>query len=75
MRSVYIFDFKHADFRHLIGFNAVQKHVVEHLMLVQTFIGEREREPRSVNRQIEFLQKIRQRANVVFVSVRENQRG
>ena len=75
MRSVYEFDPEAADFGFVIGFDAMQQNVVEHFMLFEFAFGKRHRKARSINRQIEFLQKIRQRADVVFVSVRQYQRG
>ena len=53
----------------------MHQNVVEHLEFVKTLFRQRQREARSVNRQIVFFENVRQRTNVVLVAVREDNGG
>src|SRR5712692_7959491 len=50
----------------------MKQHVAEQLMLIEFAFRESGREMRSVNRNVELLEYIRQRAQVVFVTMCEN---
>ena len=50
----------------------MQEHVAEKSVLIQLTFRQTQSEVRRVNRHIDFLQDIRQRAQVIFMSVREN---
>ena len=68
------FDLKGPDLDHLPGLDAVQFHLVEHLVLFQAPLHERQRERRAIHRNVEFGQQKGQRADVVFMPVRQQQR-
>jgi hypothetical protein len=75
MRSVNKLDFKAADFDRVVRADAMKQNLVHHLVLFQFFFRQRKRKTRGVNRKIEFFQQKRQRADMVFVPVREDQSG
>jgi len=53
----------------------MQHHIAENAVLIQLALRQTERETRSVNRHVESLQDVRQRAQVIFVPMRKDDRG
>src|SRR5258708_36949619 len=54
--------------------DAMQHHITENAVLIELAFRQAQRETRSVNRNIEPLQNVRQRAEMIFVPVREDDR-
>src|SRR5258706_388228 len=52
--------------------DAMQHHIAQDAVLIKLALRQAQREPRSVNRNIEPLQNVRQCAKMIFVSVRKN---
>ncbi len=53
----------------------MQHHIAEHVVLVELVFRQPERKARRVNRHIEFFQDVRQRAQMIFVAVGEDDRS
>src|SRR5438270_10992743 len=53
----------------------MQQHVTQDSMLIKLALRQTKREVRRINRDIEFLQNVRQRAQMIFMTVREDDRG
>ena len=53
----------------------MQQHVAQDSMLLKLALRQRQREVRRVDRHIESLQNVRQRAQMIFVTVREHDGG
>ncbi len=60
---------------HVAWLDAMQHHIAENAVLIELALRQTQREPRSVNRNVESLQDVRQCAQVIFVPMREHDRG
>src|SRR5258707_15896459 len=72
MRHADKLDAEYANLNHVPRFNAMQKGVAEQVMFFKLALGESGREVRTVNRNVEFLQNVGQRAEVVLVAMSEH---
>ena len=66
---------KGTDGDYVARLDAMQHHIAEDAVLIKLAFRQAQREARSVNRNIEFFQDVRQRAEMIFVPVREDDRG
>src|SRR5256884_9124953 len=64
-----------ADGNDIARLDPMQQHVAENSVLIKLVFRQSQREVRSVNRHIKSFQYVRQRAQVILVAVRENNRG
>jgi hypothetical protein len=69
MRNAYEFNTKNSDLNDVARIDAMHQSVAYKVVLFQLALGEAGREMRTVDRDVEFLQDVRQRAQVVFVPV------
>ena len=74
MRDVDELNLEGPDLDHLPGLDPVQLDLVEHLVLFQAPLHQRQRERCAVDRNVDLRQQKRQRANVVLMPVRQQQR-
>ncbi len=74
MRCVNELDLEFADRDNVIRLDAMHQNVVEHIELAQTLFGQCQRKTRRIDRKIEFAKDVREGTDMVFVSVRENDR-
>ena len=72
MRGMDELDIKNANLCDVICPNPMQKHVIEHLVLVELFLDQSLSKSRGIDRQIELTQDIRQSSDMVLVSVRQD---
>ena len=66
---------KDADLDDIARFDAMQQHVAEQVVFFEFAFSQTGGEVRTVNRNVELLQDVRQRAEMIFVTVREDNRG
>src|SRR5438445_7808936 len=72
MRGANEFDRERSDSDDVARLDAVQQHIAQNSVLVELAFRETEREVRSINGNVELFQDVRQRAQMIFVSVRED---
>ncbi len=72
MRRADEFDSERTKGDHIARLDSVQQHVAKYSMLVQLAFRQAEGEVRCVNRNVDLLQHIRQRTEMIFVAMREN---
>src|SRR6266496_285067 len=72
MRCADELDCKRSEGDDVARFDAMQQHVTQDSMLVQLAFRQTVGEVRSVNRNVELFQDVRQRAKMIFVTVRKN---
>ena len=75
MRRVNEFDPEIPDLDNIVRLYPMDQYLAEHLVFFETFFGQGDRKTRGINRQIEFLEDVGQCPDVVFVAVREDDRG
>src|SRR5215213_10579125 len=75
MRDAYELDLEVANINYIARLDAVQQHIVEQIVFFQFAFSETGGEVGTVNRDVEPLQQVRQRTKMIFVPVRENDRG
>ena len=68
-------DLEIADRHDIVRLDTVEQHVVEHIKFAKPLFGQREREPRRIDRQIELAQDVGKRADVVLVAVGQDDGG
>src|SRR6187397_3076923 len=73
MRRVDEADFEVSDLDDVIRLNSMEQHVVEHSKLFEPLLRECERESRSVNRKVVFLENVGERSDVILVTVCQDQ--
>ena len=66
-------DLEISDLDDVIRLHPMEQHVVEHAKFFEPFLSERERESRSVNRKIVFLEDVRKSPDVILVTVGQDQ--
>src|SRR5437868_14149700 len=74
MRSVDKFDRKAADLDLIARRDAMQQHIVEHVVFAEPFFRQRQRKTRGINRQIEFTENVRECTYVVFMAMGKDNR-
>src|SRR5262245_15463377 len=72
MRNAYELDGKHADVDDVARLYAMQQYVAEQVVFFEFAFGQAGSEMGAVNRNVELLQQIRQRTQVVLVTVGED---
>jgi hypothetical protein len=75
VRHAYEFNFKDADLNDVARLDAMQQHVIEEFVFFEFAFREARSEMRAVDRDVELLQKVRQRTQMIFVTVREDDGG
>jgi lysozyme len=75
MRRTNEFDRERTDGDYITRLDAMQHDIAENAVLIELAFRQAEREARSINRNIELLQDVRQRTEMIFVSVGENDRS
>src|SRR6266404_6938969 len=75
MRGADEFDRERTDRDYVAWLDAMQQYIAENAVLVELAFRQPEREARSINRNIELLQNVWQRAQMIFVSMGEDYRG
>src|SRR6266496_6175787 len=75
MRRANELDRENADSDHVSRLDAMQQHVSQKVMLIKFAFRQTQREMRRVNRNVELFQDVRQRAQMIFMTVRENNGG
>lgn len=68
-------DRERTDGDYVTWLDAMQHYIAENTVLIELAFRQSEREARSVDRNIELLQDVRQRAEMIFVSMGEDDRG
>src|SRR6266568_4478407 len=74
MRRANEFNNEWTDSHHVARLNPMQQHVSQDAMLIKLALRQSQREVRRVDRHIESLQNVRQRAQMIFMTVREYHR-
>src|SRR5258708_3180197 len=72
MRRAYEFDREGTDRDYVARLDAMQHHITQDAVLIKLALRQAEREARSVNRNIEPLQNVRESAEMIFVPVRKD---
>ena len=75
MRRANEFDGERSKSHDVARLDAMQHHVAQDSMLIQLAFRQSQREARRVNGNVDPFQHVRQRANVILVPMRENNRG
>ena len=75
MRNAYELDLKGAKIDNVARLDAMQQYVAEQVVFFEFAFSQTGREMRTVNRDVESLQNVRQRAQMIFVPVCEDDRG
>src|SRR6266496_18940 len=72
MRRANELDRENADSDHVSRLDAMQQHVSQKVMLIKFAFRQTQREMRCVNRNVELFQDVRQRAQMIFMAVGED---
>src|ERR1044072_3790363 len=75
MRNANELDTKHADVNNVTRRDAMKEYITEQVVLFELAFRETCGEVRTVNRNVELLEQVRQRAEMIFVAVRQNDGG
>src|SRR6476660_3892434 len=74
MRGANEFDRERSNRHDIARLDAMQHYVTEKSVLIQLALCQAQREVRRINRHVDLLQDVRQRADMIFMSMRENNR-
>src|SRR6185437_5777822 len=69
------FDLENADVYNVARLDAMQQHIAEQIVFFEFAFRETGSEMRTVNRDVETFEEVRQRAEMIFVTVREDDGG
>src|SRR5689334_6689092 len=75
MRNADEFNLEDADVYDVARFDAMQQDVAEQIVFFEFTFGETRGEVRTVNRNVETFEEVRQRTEMIFVTVREDDGG
>jgi hypothetical protein len=75
MRNADEFDLENPEVDNVTRFDAMQQHVAEQIVFFEFAFSETGGEVGTVNRDVETFENIRQRPEMIFVTVREDDRG
>src|SRR2546421_10238913 len=72
MRGAYEFDFERAKLDYLSRLDPVNQSIAEQIVLFELSFRQTDREMRGIDGDVEFFEDVRQRAQVILVSVRQD---
>src|SRR2546421_4697107 len=75
MRNAYEFNGKNANFHDVARLDAMQQRIANQVVLFELALCQTGSEMRTVNGDVEFFEEVRQRADMVFVSVGQDDSG